>query len=303
VKYLILAIFVVACASPYRLFAATVAITMDNPNTYSWPLYSVDERDQEIRQALKRASIKIGIFAAGFEVDSTEGKLLLGNWDADGHIIGNHTYSHKSYNSSSWSFERYSNDILKNEPIISGFKNFKKYFRFVMLKEGDTADKRDRLRAFFEQHGYRNVPVTIDASDWYIDLRLRQKLEKDPKADLKRYRDYYLAHIWDRAQFYDQLAREVTGREVKHTLLIHHNLLNALFLGDLINMFKAKGWSVVDFESVLNDPVLSVQTTVLPAGESIIWSMAKATGKHENELRYPGENDSYEKPAMDRLGL
>ncbi|HLE00643.1 MAG TPA: polysaccharide deacetylase family protein [Bdellovibrionota bacterium] len=302
-KYLILAIFVVACASPYRLFAATVAITMDNPNTYSWPLYSVDERDQEIRQALKRASIKIGIFAAGFEVDSTEGKLLLGNWDADGHIIGNHTYSHKSYNSSSWSFERYSNDILKNEPIISGFKNFKKYFRFVMLKEGDTADKRDRLRAFFEQHGYRNVPVTIDASDWYIDLRLRQKLEKDPKADLKRYRDYYLAHIWDRAQFYDQLAREVTGREVKHTLLIHHNLLNALFLGDLINMFKAKGWSVVDFESVLNDPVLSVQTTVLPAGESIIWSMAKATGKHENELRYPGENDSYEKPAMDRLGL
>jgi len=276
---------------------------MDNPNTYSWPLYSVDERDQEIRQALKRASIKIGIFAAGFEVDSTEGKLLLGNWDADGHIIGNHTYSHKSYNSSSWSFERYSNDILKNEPIISGFKNFKKYFRFVMLKEGDTADKRDRLRAFFEQHGYRNVPVTIDASDWYIDLRLRQKLEKDPKADLKRYRDYYLAHIWDRAQFYDQLAREVTGREVKHTLLIHHNLLNALFLGDLINMFKAKGWSVVDFESVLNDPVLSVQTTVLPAGESIIWSMAKATGKHENELRYPGENDSYEKPAMDRLGL
>jgi hypothetical protein len=117
------------------------------------------------------------------------------------------------------------------------------------------------------------------------------------------YRDYYLAHIWDRTQYYDRLAKDVTGKEIKHTLLIHHNLLNALFLGDLIKMYRAKGWKVVNLEAVLSEPTLSVQTSTLPAGESLIWSMAKESGKFEDRLRYPGENDTYEKPEMDRLGL
>ena len=44
---------------------------------------------------------------------------------------------------------------------------------------------------------------------------MRARLAKDPHADLTPYRDYELAHIWDRAQFYDQLAKRVVGRPVK----------------------------------------------------------------------------------------
>jgi len=38
---------------------------------------------------------------------------------------------------------------------------------------------------------------------------------------------------------------------------------------------------------------------ILPAGESLIWALAKETGKFEKELRYPGEDDVYESPKMD----
>jgi hypothetical protein len=172
-----------------------------------------------------------------------------------------------------------------------------------MLKEGDTATKRDAMRAFLAQHGYRVGHVTIDNSDWFIDLRLTARLQKDPAADVKPYRDYYLEHMWARADYYDQLARRVLGYQVKHTVLVHFNLLNALFLGDVIEMFKAKGWQPIDAEEAFTDPVFASKPKVLPAGESIVWAIAKEKGTIAKSLRYPAEDGEYEKARMNKLGL
>lgn len=49
------------------------------------------------------------------------------------------------------------------------------------------------------------------------------------------------------------------------------------------------------------DPVYGARPRVLPAGESILWSLAKERGL--TQLRYPGEDDVYEKPLLDRLHL
>ena len=92
------------------------------------------------------------------------------------------------------------------------------------------------LLEFLRQHHYEWGSVTIDASDWYISSRLEKRLLENPNADIQPYKKYYLEHIWDRAQYYDALAKKVTGRSPKHTLLVHHNLLNALFLDDLIQI-------------------------------------------------------------------
>lgn len=42
---------------------------------------------------------------------------------------------------------------------------------------------------------------------------------------------------------------------------------------------------------------------VNPAGESLIWSLAKESGKYEDELRYPAEDSRYEIPKMKELGI
>ena len=145
--------------------------------------------------------------------------------------------------------------------------------------------------------------MTIDNSDWFIDQRLSARLQKDPNVDIKPYRDFYLAHMWDRAQYYDALAKRVLGRPVKHTILTHYNLLNGLFLGDLIDMFKGKGWQLIDAEEAFTDPVFRAEPKILPAGESIVWAVAKVTGKIPMSLRYPAEDGEYEKALMDKLGL
>ena len=280
-----------------------LAITIDDPNTKNTPILSATERDEKILETLKEYGIKAALFVCGKRVDSPEGSKLIELWDKAGHLICNHSYSHLYFHSSKIDLKVYIDDFLKAEKIIQTYKNFTKLFRFPYLKEGDTLEKRDGMRAFLKERGYTTGSVSLDASDWYIDDRMIAKLKENPKADTILYKDFYLNHIWDRAQYYDELAKKLTTYPVAHTILLHDTLLNALYLKDLIQMFKGKGWQIIDADKAFADSLYKKQPNILPAGESILWSLAKESGKYETSLRYPGEDGDYEKPAMDKLGL
>jgi hypothetical protein len=245
---------------------------------------------------------RVFLFAIGQAVDNEHGSRILKSWSDAGHLIGNHTYDHIPLTGRTTPPE-FEAGILQNEQALRGYSGFRKWFRFPSLKEGATREIRDRLRQFLASNSYRNGAVTIDASDWYYNQRLLDRVQSDPSFDVNRYREPYLSHIWDRAQYYDSLSREVLGRGVAHTLLIHYNLLNALFLSDLLAMFRSKGWGIVDAGEAFADKVFIRQPDIVPAGESLIWALAKETRKFDSRLRYPGEDDVYEKPVLDRLRL
>ncbi|HLJ14979.1 MAG TPA: hypothetical protein VKV15_10820 [Bryobacteraceae bacterium] len=163
---------------------------------------------------------------------------------------------------------------------------------------------RDRVRLFLREHSYRKSGgVTIDISDWYYDARFRQRLQADPSFDATRFREPYLAHLWDRAQYYDQVSQTCLGRSVHHILLTHYTLLNALFLSDVIRTFESRGWSIVSAEEAFADPVFERKPDTIPAGESLLWRLPSQSGKFPGRLRHPGEDGPYEKPVLDRLGL
>lgn len=285
------------------LYAAEVSFTIDDPGVQSTTGMSHLDVGKHILQTLKENELDVILFICGKRIDSPEGLKLLNLWDGKGHLLGSHTYSHENYNSQNIDFNFFSRDIIKNEVLIKHFKSFKKVFRYPMLKEGNTSRKRDDLRTFLKNNGYTFGHVTIDASDWYISDRFVAKLNSDKKINLDSFRNYYLKHIWDRAQYYNNLSRRVLGREVKHNVLIHHNPLNAYFLKDLIAMFKEKGWKVISAEKAFKDPIYDLSPKSLPAGEGIIWGLAKESGKFNSELRYPAEDGDYQKDEMDRLGL
>jgi len=278
-----------------------VAVTMDDFQLFDTPTLSAEARNEAILEALGRRRLRAALFVTARNVEADAGMRLLRRWDERGHIIGNHTFSHPHYPDKS--FEEFTRDVLRAEEVLKVLPRYRKLFRFPYLKEGKTPEQRDRMRAFLKGRGYRNGHVTIDASDWYVDQRLRERLKKDPKADTTGYRDFYLAHIRERSLFYDDLARRALGRPVAHTLLIHHNVLNGLFLGDLLGMFEREGWQLVDAEDAFRDPVFKSEPKVVPAGESLVWALAKQSGKFEHLLRYPAEDGDYEKARMDALGL
>jgi hypothetical protein len=86
-------------------------------------------------------------------------------------------------------------------------------------------------------------------------------------------------------------------------LLLHHNLAAALFLDDLIQHFKDNGWEVIDAMEAYKDEIYLEEPDYIPAGESLIWALAKKSGRFNSVLRYPAEDGEYEKPFMDKLGL
>jgi peptidoglycan/xylan/chitin deacetylase (PgdA/CDA1 family) len=286
-----------------------IAFTFDDPKTGSEAGLSWRQINERMLAALDRRKIKAVLFVCGKRVDSEAGRSLIAEWDGAGHGIGNHSYSHLNFNEAGGSgtanvtLNEFEADALRNELLIRGCSNFKKLFRYPFFKEGGTAEKRDGMRAFLLQRGYRIGRATIDASDWAIDARLGKRLESDPKADTATYGKFFLRHIWARAQYYDSLGQRVLHRRVRHTVLLHHGALNALFLDDLIGIFVAKGWKPVDADRAYADAAYDLQPKILPAGESLIWALAKESGKFERELRYPGEDDVYENPTMDALRL
>jgi peptidoglycan-N-acetylglucosamine deacetylase len=281
-----------------------IAITIDDFNWNKSVKLDPDQRNRALLGALRaHDNLKAALFVACKFADNDKGKELLSDWDRAGHLIGNHSYSHKYLNSSKVTPEVYTADIEKCDAIIKTLPRFEKRFRFPYLKEGETAAKRDAVRFFLKQHGYRIGHVTIDASDWAVDDRLTARLTKDPSADVTPYRDFYLSHMWERSLYYDDLARKVLGRPVKHAILMHYNLLNALFLGDLLDMFRNKGWKLIDAADAFKDQVFAATPNIVPAGESVIWALAKESGKFDKLLRYPGEDSEYENAKMDKLGL
>ena len=98
------------------------------------------------------------------------------------------------------------------------------------------------------------------------------------------------------------MSRRALGRSVKHTLLVHHNVLNELYLGDILDQYKRQGWKLIDAEHAYTDPIFNEKPDVLPAGDSLVLALAVQSGKTKLP-RYPPEDGEYEAPNMDRLGL
>lgn len=280
-----------------------LALTMDDPRLKLDLSLRWQEANSNILKALQTRNVRAALFVCGMRVDEPDGAKLISAWDQAGHIIGNHTYSHQNYCDARIGYSDFAVDFLKNEKIVAPYHNKTILFRYPFLKEGETADKRDRFRALLKESGYRVGHVTIDASDWYVNERMSDHLVKKPKDSIQPYRGYLIAHLLDRAAFYRQLAIDVLARDIRHTILVHYNTLNALVLPDVMAAFEAAGWQWIDASLAFQDEVFRSQPKTLPAGESLVWALASETGRFKDRLRYPGEDGIYEEPKMNALGL
>lgn len=278
--------------------AQSVALTFDdglNPRTQA----EAATWNANILAALATANVTSMLLPACERVNSAEGMQLVTAWTRAGHALANHTYSHQNLSSPKVSAEAFIADIEKCDRVLSGVTGWTARLRFPYLKEGDTAEKRDAVRRWMAKSGYRPAPVSIDASDWYYSDRFLAWQKAHPGGNVDLYRQAYLAHLWNRSSYYDELSKRVLGRSVKHVLLLHTNALNAAFLPDVIAMFRAKGWTIVSPEEAFADPLYAMQPETLPAGEGILWALAKQ--RDVQGLRYPAEDGVYEESLLDEL--
>lgn len=280
-----------------------ISFTFDDGITDDMPGYKFAEWNAMLLDNLDKAGVNAVFFVTGNNKNDDIGQALLRVWSNRGHRIGNHTWSHPNYGLEETTYEKFKKEFLSTDSVISQYPGYIRMLRFPYLKEGNTRQKVDSARALLTLNGYRNGHVTIDGSDWYINSRLRARLQKKPRANVEGFKKFYLEHLYERAVYYEDLAYKLTGRHIHHTMLLHHNLAAALFLDDLIAMFKEKGWKVISAEVAYRDPIFEKKPANIPAGESLIWALAKESGQYDSVLRYPAEDSKYEEARMNALGL
>lgn len=275
---LLISMFFAVCSCVAH--AQTVAFTFDDgPDLGETPRLSVKARNQAMLDALAKHGAKATLFVTvNNGANRPEGLALARAWGEAGHTIGNHTMSHPDLDSAKVTLAQYQQEILDCDAVIRSLPGYRKWFRFTFLREGNTPEKRDGMRAFLKAQGYRNGYVSLDTSDWRLDQKLTETLKKDPKADVTPIKEAYLAHVMQRAEAYRKLSQQLQGRDIAQVLLLHHNLINALWLDDVIAMFKHKGWTITTPETAFNDPVYQLQPDRTAAGQSLLLSMAKSLG-------------------------
>lgn len=303
-KSIWLAACLIAAALPVA--AQTVALTFDDgPRLTTTPRMTPAERNKAMLDALSKHGVKAALFVtSGFGADRPEGLALARAWGEAGHAIGNHTVTHPDLHLEKTTLKAYQDEILACDQVIAPLPGYRKWFRYTFLREGNTPEKRDGMRNFLKGIGYRNAYVSLDTSDWRLEAKLIEVLEKDAKADLAPIRQAYLDHIAQRMEAYRELSQKLQGRDIAQVMLMHHNLINALWLDDVITMVKAKGWKIVNPDEAFADPVYQLQPERPAAGQSLLISMARSLGMG----RFPGwerlhDDGDYEIAALRAKGL
>jgi peptidoglycan-N-acetylglucosamine deacetylase len=247
--------------------------------------------NQQILTQLNQHQIHAIVFPSLVKIGDYQGKQLIAQWNDHGQMIGNHSALHQNLNHTAVNTDTYIQSIIDADTVFSTLSHYQRLYRYPFLKEGDTSEKRDTVHQWLESNHYQMGGVSIDASDWFYNRKYLDYSKQGQTEKITRLKAAYIAHLLDRAEYYDQLARQTIQRSPKHVLLLHVNQINAAFLNDIIRSFQHADWTIISAQDAFKDPIYQQRSRNIPAGESTIWSIAKTQGK---ALRYPAENSPYE---------
>jgi peptidoglycan/xylan/chitin deacetylase (PgdA/CDA1 family) len=208
-----------------------------------------------------------------------ERTALLQRWLDAGLELGNHTYSHIAIDQVP--LASYQDDVIKGETVtklLLAEKGMKlRYFRHTQLRTGPTLEYKQGLERFLAARGYTIAPVTIDNNDFIFAALYGDAKVRGDKETMKRVAEAYVPYMEKVIEFFEKLSVETLGYEIKQTLLLHANDLNADYFDDLVVMMKRRGYTFISLDDALKDKAYSLADAQVDRGLSWIhrWRLAK----------------------------
>ena len=218
---------------------------------------------QEITTGLLGHLQRHGIQAVGLvtwrNVRDQTGRDLLEQWLAAGHELGNHSYAHPSY--SKTSIEEYRDDMERArreiQALLDPHGQRVRYFRFPYLREGDTPEKVAAMRAYLEESGQQNLPVTLDNQDWSFNRPWIEARGAEDGAAAAAVADDYHAALRISIRHHERRGDELLGRVTPQILLLHANAVGAAEWGRLFTWLEETGHRFATVDEVMVEPVLA----------------------------------------------
>ena len=234
----------------------------------------------------------------------------LAEWIARQQPLANHSTTHVA--PESLSEEAWRADVQGCRDELAALTGAPpRYFRYPMLRTGETRARRDAGFAVLEELGQVRAPVSVDTSEWVLAAPYAEALRAGDEARAASIAEAYVAHLRRAARHYRAVARERVGRDIAHILLLHANALAADHLQRVLAMLRQEGFRFVSLEEALSDPVYAMPDDwVDPVGASWLYRLAPATpeawgwdrGQEEAMRARFAETEQVADAAPERIG-
>ena len=196
-------------------------------------LSRAEEMTAKLLDGLKRKGVPVVAFVNEkklFVPGETDARIaLLRSWLEAGHELGNHTFSHPSFQTTP--LRAFEEEIVRGETVTSLLLRERgaklRWFRHPFLQTGPTHAARAALEKFLAGRGYTVAPVSVDNSDWIFAAVYSDARTAGDAALMEKLRAAYLDYVGEMLGFFETLSRDVLGRAMRHVLLVHANELNA----------------------------------------------------------------------------
>jgi len=222
-----------------------VALTIDDL-PFVGPVHSKNGETNRFMQLVNQIEER-QVSATGFIIAGSIGKgqeELLTYFKQKGFYLGNHTYTHINLNRVGAT--KYLEDLEKSEERLQGLMTSPKYFRYPYLAEGRGNDKL-LVQEYLNNHNYIIAPVSIDSKDYKFNSRLLAVNWRNREARLNDIKNNYLSYIDKQIT----LAEKSHKQNYPEILLVHANLLNSYAIGDVIDLFKRRGYRFISLDEAM----------------------------------------------------
>lgn len=264
----------------YLLYGKSIAISFDDAPRGQTAHLKASDRTYRLLQGLKKSDVdQVIFFASTHNLNKPNRRKRLENYANAGHLIANHSHSHKS--PEDLGLKPYLADIKKAHNQLKSYPNFTNYYRAPFLNYGKTYSLYNQIKNELKKLNYKIGYVTVDNGDWYMDSLLQKATENNQKINIGNLKKAYVEMIWDSIEFYDDLAVKVIGRSPAHILLLHENDLAALCIEDLISHIRSKGWNIISPTEAYSDPLAQISPKTLKNGDGKIAAIAQANSYNE----------------------
>ena len=231
-----------------------------------------EHREPQDREAITRGLLAVlakhHIQAVGLVVWSNvlrpADERLLDAWLAAGHELGNHSHGHLDYTRTPTpdyiaDTERGRAELaayLQRSPAaarLPGGVPPVRFFRFPYLREGDTPEKLQAMRAYLAQSGQRNLPVTIDDEDWSYEAAWLTARAAHDRVAQDSVTTAYQQALQLEIQDHESRGDELFARRTPQILLLHANAVGVAQWDRLFTALERSGHRFASADEVLAD--------------------------------------------------
>lgn len=281
--------------------AREIALTFDDAPTPDSALMSGVERTDKLIAALKQAKVPDALIFVKADYINPQSAIRLRQYVDAGFHLASHSFAHQSANQ--LSVDDYALDAYKAHLALKPFANVLNFHRFPYLHYGKNLAEINQLQGLLGELGYKDGYVTVDNFDWYISALITKAAEEKKVIDYEKARDFYVNSLYESIEFYDAIAQRTLKRSPGHVLLLHENDAAALFIGDLIQHLRNKGWKIISPQQAYKDPIAKKFPQVVFHKQGRVAAIANSKGTPEAELRHASENENYLDQAFAAAGV